>query len=126
MIKRFLTSGSLIWALLFQGYDASAHFHNSIDFLAFGGLSGARTVDATAHVDHASKKPVPPANHEEDCPICQVLALGSVSVVAPSIDLSVPVRSVEQVDFVRGDIKLDSRITHSYLARGPPSLTWNV
>jgi hypothetical protein len=126
-VKKLLASGALAVALLFQGYVASAHFHNNIDFLAFGSLSAAASTEAiNAGIDHSTKKPVVPIDHEDDCPICQVLALGSVSILAPSIVLPIPTSSVVLVDTLREDIGPDASVIFSYLARGPPSFIFHV
>jgi hypothetical protein len=126
-VKKLLASGLLALALLFQGYVASTHFHNNIDFLAFGSLSAAASADAiNAGIDHPTNKPVLPVDHEDDCPICQVLALGSVSILAPSVVIPVPTSSVVLVDILREDIGPDVAVIFTYLARGPPSFISHV
>jgi hypothetical protein len=117
----------LLFALVFQGYIAAAHFHNDIGFLAFGGLSGDPVAELhEARSDGAQKNPASPADHVDDCQICQTLAFGSVTITPTPVVIPIPLQFVVQVETVVDDVSVGHVSVSTCFPRGPPSFISQV
>jgi hypothetical protein len=112
---RVLGTGLLVLAFLFQNYIAERHVHAI-------GAAAAGAAQARTNVDAFAKPFVPTSDqHDDDCPLCQVLSLGASTDISHGIFVAEPMPTVDGLVAMAGDATpLDTSLT-AHRPRGPPT-----
>ena len=113
-VIRCLGAGLLVLAFLFQNFVAERHFHPISAQAAAGGTQARGSTDVL-------RTPFVPTSdqHDDDCPLCQVLGLGATTDVPQGIVIVEPARTTARI-YLPSDAKPLGTLRAGHQPRGPP------